>query len=87
MVYFREELHVVRCTDQTGKPVSIPRYNWCHTKTDLTDNTVEIVDFGEYESIGKICQVIDDFEPTEQDTKLGIKAFLAADAYNSSDEY
>jgi hypothetical protein len=87
MADFREELRVVRCTDQTGKPVFIPRYNWCRTKTDLADGTVEIVDFGEYESIGKICQVIDDFEPTERDMKLGIKAFLAADAYNRSDEY
>ncbi len=88
MVYdFREEIHVERCKDQFGKVSFFPYYNWCHTKTDLADNTVQVIDFGEKDEIGKICQLISDFEPTEADIKLGIKTFLDKDRYQSSQSY
>ena len=87
MADFREELHVSRSKDQFGKSSYFPQYDWCHTKTDLADGTVQVISWGERDSIGMICQLIDDFESTERDVKLGIRAFLQTDRYNSSDEY
>lgn len=87
MADFREELHVARSTDVFGIPSFFPYYDWCHTKLDLADNTVEIIDWGENDNIGKICQLICDFESTEQSVKLGIRAFLESDRYYSEDEY
>ena len=87
MADFREELHVERHKTFEGKPSMLAMYDWCHAKTDLADNTVEVVAFGECDTIGAICNLIDSFEPTEQDVKLGIKAFLETDRYYSSEEY
>lgn len=87
MADFREELHVERCKKNDGSPSFIPCYDWCHTKTDLADNTVEIIDFGLYDTIDVICKQIVDFESTEQSIKLGIRAFLESDRYYSEDEY
>lgn len=87
MADFREELTVSRSKDQFGRDLFLPRYSWCLSQTDLADNTVKVIDFGDNDDIGKICQLISDFEPTEQDVKLGIKAFLETDSYNSTEEY
>lgn len=87
MADFREELHVSRSKDQFGKPSFFPYYDWCHTRTDLADNTVEVIDWGERDNIGKICQVICDFEPVEWNIKLSIKAFLENDKFDDSEEY
>lgn len=87
MADFREELHIERCTNKFGKPSFLPYYNWCHTKTDLADDTVEIIDFGLDDPIDVICKQIVNFESTEQSIKLGIRVFLESDRYYSSDEY
>ena len=87
MADFREELHVERCKKNDGRPSFFPYYDWCHTKTDLADGTVEIIDFGSDDPIDVICKQIVDFESTEQFVKLGIRAFLESDRYYSSDEY
>jgi hypothetical protein len=84
---FKEELNVRRHTDQFGKPSHLALYDWVHTQTDLADGTVKILDFGECDSIGKICQLIDDFEPSELSSKLSIKVFLETDKYNGEQEY
>lgn len=87
MADFREELHVERCKKKDGSPSFLPYYDWCHTKTDLADGTVEIIDFGSDDPIDVICKQIVDFESTEQSIKLGIRAFLESDRYYSNDEY
>lgn len=87
MADFREELHVERCKKKDGLPFFFPYYDWCHTKTDLADDTVEIIDFGLNDPIDVICKQIVNFESTEQSIKLGIRAFLESDRYYSEDEY
>ena len=84
---FREELHIERCKDHFGKPSFFPYYNYCRTKTDLSNNTVQIIDFGERVGIGDACKLIAEFEIAEQDIKLGIKAFLDTDKYNGEDTF
>jgi len=87
MADFREELYIERCTDKFGKPSWFPLYSWCHTKTDLADGTVEIIDFGLEDSIDVICKQIVGFESTEQSIKLGIREFLKSDRYYNIYEY
>lgn len=86
-VDFREELHIKRSTDMFGKPCFFMYYDYVHTRTDLATNTVEIIDFGNEVTIVQAVEVIDKFEPTEQDTKLGIKILLDKDEYTSSEEF
>lgn len=84
---FREELHVERSKNQFGEPRPIPSYDWVWTKTNLANNTVQILKFGNWDGIGEICKLIDEFESGEQYVKLGIKSFLAKDSYYSTEEY
>ena len=88
MADFREELHISRSKDQFGKPVWFTQYDYCHTKTDLADNTVKIVSFGERIALGEACKLIDDIcSDTEFGRKLHLKAFLESDKFDYSDEY
>lgn len=86
-VDFREELHIKRSTDKFGKPSFFPYYDYVHTRTDLTFNTVEIIEAGNEVTLVEAIEVIDKFEPTEQATKLGIKILLDEDEYTSSEEF
>lgn len=88
MADFREELHISRSKDQFGNPLWFTRYDYCHTKTDLADNTVKIIASGERISLGEACKLIDDIcSGTEFGRKLNIKAFLESDRFDDSDEY
>lgn len=83
-VDYREELHVQRHKDQFNNPSTSPLYDWYISEIDLIENTTQVLSSGENSSIGEICQLIDNFEYSEQDIKLGIKSFLETDKYDSS---
>lgn len=88
MADFKEELHISRSKDQFGKPTWFIQYDYCHTKTDLADNTVKIISSGEKVTLGEACKLIDDVcYDTEFGRKLNLKAFLESDKFDYSDEY
>lgn len=87
MADFREELHITRSKDQFGKPSWFPYYDYCRTKTDLSDNTVEIIDFKEKSTISEVVEAIDSFAPSEYEMKKYIKLLLNNDELNVTDEY
>ena len=84
---FIEELHIERNTDKYGTPTLT--YNYCHTKTDLTDDTVQVIDFGEDITIGEACSLITSVSTNCSmiELKQRIKNFLDKDRFDYSKEY
>lgn len=83
---FREELRVAKCTDKFGNKVWMDLYNYCMTKTNLADNTVQIIESGMEVDLIEVCKVIYFFSP-HPDVRYNIKEFLDKDEITLTEEY
>jgi len=81
MADFKDELHIKKVSE-------LPLYDWCQSTTNLADNTVTIVAYGQDVSLGTACKVICDWgNASICGIKLNIRAFLETDRFDDSCEY
>lgn len=84
---FRESLNICRSKNNLGEPSFLPLYDFAWAKTDLSDNTVTIIDWNTEITIGEACKLIDDFGGSEATIKARISCFLSFDYIALKEEY
>ena len=86
MADFKETLRIERLKTH-GVPMALPFYRYTRVQEDLADDTMKVIGFSEFATLGECCKLIDDFSPCEKVAKLAIANFLKTDKYYACDEF
>lgn len=82
---FQEILIIQRHNSTTGPLDNL--YDYCKSKYDLADGTVQILDFGELISLEEACNLIIDFSESLEQAEKRLKHFKESKSAYLSEMY